>query len=250
MVLKGGIKGYSIPLNAPLYPTGTPIVYYGCKVLLALALVEKDSIDPILPEGVNPASEKPLTAFWVAYYPISNVGEYFEALIAVQVSTEEQPLAYYIPYIYVTNDQALASGRELLGAPKKIAGIRLSWEHEVLKGEVLRGSKIMEVTLQPREKGDISIVKSMIPEEIPLLSIRTLPPLPGYPGLAQLVKWHARILLGENPRILVGPADIKLRGTPADPIDHIRVDTILTGFYLEFDMELHVDGVLREWRLG
>ncbi|MDM7275249.1 MAG: acetoacetate decarboxylase family protein [Thermoprotei archaeon] len=248
MVLKGGVKGYSIPLNAPLYPTGTPIVYYGCRVLVATATVDGGTVDPILPEGVN-ISEKPLAAFWIGEYPASNVGVYREALIAVQVSTEELPLAYYIPYIYVTNDQALASGRELLGAPKKLARIKLEWRDDLIRGVLIRGSKLLELSLKPVAKGDVEGIKALVPEEIPLMSIRTLPPLRESPGIAQLVQWRAKIIMGGNQRILVGPAEVKLQGTISDPLDTIKVEEVLTGFYIEFDMELHADRVLREWVL-
>jgi len=248
LVLKGGVKGYSIPLNAPLYPTRTPIVYYGCKVLVAIALVDGKTIDSILPEGVN-VSEKPLAAFWIGEYPASNVGVYNEALVAVQVSTDNLPLAYYIPYIYVTNDQALASGRELLGAPKKLAKIKLQWRDEMIRGVLYRGSKLLELSLRPLEKGSIEGIRSLVPEEIPLISIRTLPPLRESPGVAQLVQWRAKIIIGENPRILVGPTEVKLWGTISDPLNTISVEEVLTGFHLEFDMELHADRVLREWIL-
>jgi acetoacetate decarboxylase len=248
LVLKGGVKGYSIPLNAPLYPTGTPIVYYGCRVLIAVATVDGSSIDPILPEGVS-VSEKPLAAFWIGDYPLSNVGVYREALIAVQVSMEGLPLAYYIPYIYVTNDQALASGRELLGAPKKLARIKLGWVGDSIKGILWRGSRLLEVSLTPTGKGDIDGVRALLPEEVPLISIRTLPPLRESPGIAQLVLWRAKTIIGGNPRILVGSAEVKLRGTISDPLHTLKVEEILTGIYMEFDMELHADRVLKEWVL-
>ncbi len=249
MVLKGGIKGYSIPLDSPLYPTGTPIVYYGCRVLIAFATVDGVSVDPLLPEDVDVASSEPLAAFWIGYYPISNVGTYHEALIAVQVTSKEVPLAYYIPYIYVTNDQALASGRELLGAPKKLARIKLGWSTSGIRGVLFRNSKLMEVTLYPKEKVDVESLKQILPEEIPLLSVRVLPPLPGGMGLAQLVQWHARIILGSRVKALTGPVDLKLNGTPEDPLNRISVRNLISGFYLEFDMELHVDRVVKEWVL-
>jgi acetoacetate decarboxylase len=249
MVLKGGVKGYSIPLNAPLYPTGVPIVYYGCRVMVALATVDRSSIDPLLPEGVDVTSDQPLAVFWVGEYPMSNVGSYREALIALQVSTRDLPLAYYIPYIYVTNDQALAAGRELLGAPKKLAEINMRWEGELLKGELVRGSKLLEITVQPREKGTLEGLKAIMPEEIPLLSIRTLPPIRDHPGIAQLVQWRAKIIIPEKPRILIGPAALKLARTIADPLDEIKVTSVITGLYTEFDMELHTDKILKEWIL-
>ncbi|WP_271591200.1 acetoacetate decarboxylase family protein [Bradyrhizobium sp. CCBAU 65884] len=62
----------------------------------------------------------------VASYPSSTVGPYLECYSGIQVRDPGGETGFYIPYIYVTtNDAALASGREVLGAPKKLAHITL-----------------------------------------------------------------------------------------------------------------------------
>ncbi len=103
--------------------------------------------------------------------------------------------------------------------------------------------------MYPKEKVDVESLRQLIPEEIPLLSIRVLPPLPGGKGLAQLIQWHAKIALDQRVRALTGPADLKLNGTSEDPLDRVKVRSVISGFYLEFDMELHVDRVVKEWVL-
>jgi len=137
----------------------------------------------------------------------------------------------------------------LLGAPKKLARITLGWSTSGLRGALFRNSKLMEVTLYPREKVDVESLRQILPEEIPLLSIRVLPPLPGSTGLAQLVQWHAKVTLDHGVKALTGPVDLKLNGTSEDPLDKVKVRSITSGFYLEFDMELHVDRVVKEWIL-
>lgn len=75
---------------------------------MALTNIEPRSVEPLLPEGVDLAFE--MAAFWVGDYGISTVGGvYREVLIALPVRTEGIELAYYIPYIYVTNDAAMAA---------------------------------------------------------------------------------------------------------------------------------------------
>jgi len=44
----------------------------------------------------------------------------------------------------------------------------------------------MEITMYPKEKVDVVSLRQLLPEEIPLLSIRVLPPLPGDPLPASL----------------------------------------------------------------
>lgn len=84
----------------------------------------------------------------------------------------------------------------------------------------------------------------------PLLSLRTLPPLPdGTPGIAQLIHWYAKFTFTprESPQIWAGDARIKLGGTPYDPLDDIRVTQVITGFYIEGDMELGIIKRVKEW---
>ncbi|WP_252900651.1 acetoacetate decarboxylase family protein [Vulcanisaeta sp. JCM 14467] len=111
MVLKGGEKGFGIPLNAPLYPSSTAttrINYSRVRVALVLANVDPKSVDPLLPEGVE--------------------------------------FAYYIPYIYVTNDAGMAAGRELAGAPKKLGDIKLVInDYGLVIGTLDRGGELMRV---------------------------------------------------------------------------------------------------------
>ncbi|MGC9180437.1 MAG: acetoacetate decarboxylase family protein [Vulcanisaeta sp.] len=259
MVLKGGDKGFGIPLNAPLYPQSSIINYSRVRVVMALANIDPKSVEPLLPEGVDLALE--VTAFWVGDYGISTVGIYREALVAIPVKTEGIELAYYIPYIYVTNDAALAAGRELAGAPKKLADIRLLVnDYGLAIGTLERGGELMraEVALSSRlGLEQLDAFKALMPRTdntvtFPLLSVRVLPPLPdGTPGIAQLIHWYAKFTFTprESPQIWAGETRIKLDGTPFDPLSDIKVTQVITGFYIEGDMELGIVRRVKEWKL-
>ena len=260
MVLKGGDKGFGIPLNAPLYPRSSTISYSKVRVALVLANIDPKSVDPLLPEGVDLALE--MAAFWVGDYGLSTVGIYREALIALPVKTEGIELAYYIPYIYVTNDAAMAAGRELAGAPKKLADIKLVVnDYGLAIGTLDRGGELMrvEVALSSRlGLEQLDAFKALMPRTdnvvtFPLLSLRTLPPLPdGTPGIAQLIQWYAKFTFTprESPQIWTGDARVKLSGTPFDPLDDIKVTNVIAGFYIEGDMELGITRKVKEWRLS
>ncbi len=101
MVLKGGDKGFGIPLNAPLYPRSSVINYSKVRVVMALANIDPKSVEPLLPEGVDLALE--MAAFWVGDYGISTVGGVYggEALIALPVRTEALNLP--ITYLHLRN---------------------------------------------------------------------------------------------------------------------------------------------------
>lgn len=262
MVLKGGDKGFGIPLNASLYSyttTMSKVLYSQVKVGLILANINGRSVESLLPEGVELAIE--MAAFWVGDYGISTVGKYREALIALPVKTSGVELAYYIPYIYVTNDAAMAAGREVLGAPKKLANIKL-WidDYGVVHGELNRGGELMKIKVHISNKlslEQLDAFANLMPRKenvitFPLLSIRTLPPLPdGTPGIAQLILWYAKFTLlpKEYPEIWMGPATIELHGTPNDPLNEINITQVISGFYIEGNMELGITKKLRDWVL-
>jgi acetoacetate decarboxylase len=123
LVLRGGFRGFSTPFQAPLY-TGPSIEYWDVEAVIVLGLFDRARVEALLPEGLEPAGDPVLGALWAAWYPFSTVGSYGEFLVALQVLRGSE-LGYYVPYIYVTNDAALAAGRELLGAPKKLAEVEV-----------------------------------------------------------------------------------------------------------------------------
>lgn len=260
MVLKGGDKGFGIPLNAPLYPRSAIISYGKVRVALVLANIDPKSVEPLLPEGVDLAME--MAGFWVGDYGLSTVGVYREALVAIPVKTGDISLAYYIPYIYVTNDAALAAGRELAGAPKKLGRIELSInDYGLVVGTLDRGGELMRVEIAIASRlglEQLDAFKALIPRvdntiTFPLLSLRVLPPLPdGTPGIAQLILWYAKFIFipRDNPQLWAGEAGVKLNGTPFDPLDDIKITQVITGLYFEGDMELGITRMVKEWKLS
>lgn len=251
MVLKGGFEGFSIPLDSPLY-SRPPWIYWDVEAVIAMVVFEGSSVDPILPEGVSPSGGDPLGAVWISRYPMSTVGPYNEALIAVQVEGDFG-VAYYIPYIYVTNDAALAAGREVAGAPKKIASIDLRQEGSTVVGWAKRGGMEVEVHVRLEYKVDEGFISGLLPEDgVPLLSLRMLPRVGETPGLAQAVLWRSKIFFNrklDSISALGGSSKVVLKGSVEDPINRLRIKEVVQGLYARFDMELDVDRVVGEWRI-
>ncbi|MEB3779007.1 MAG: acetoacetate decarboxylase family protein [Desulfurococcales archaeon] len=250
MILKGKQVGFSIPFNAPLYKE-PPWLYRDAEALIALVTFERESVEPILPEGVETLGGPVMGAFWISYYPFSTLGPYYEAIIAVQVGYGSN-LAYYIPYIYVTNDAALAAGREVLGAPKKLASILLN-KGETIYGSVSRGGvKLFELELSPEGLADEEMLRGILQEELTLLSVRSLPPVGGK-GVAQLIEWYVKTWFRKTysnaADAWTGSVLVRHSSGVSDPIGELRVHEVLGGFYVVMDMELGVKGIVREWML-
>jgi len=129
--LKG--KPVGIPFDAPLYSPAAEgtIEYRGCEALIGLFETAKE-VEELLPSELEFTTSPPQAAYWLSWYPFSTVGAYYEYISQLAVKDREGDTGYYIPYIYVTNEAALAAGRELAGAPKKLAHITLEREFEFI----------------------------------------------------------------------------------------------------------------------
>ena len=247
------VKG--IPFDSPLYEVDEKrgIEYINCEGITAFFMIKND-ITNLLPEGLKPYSEPAQGGIWIAHYPFSTVGEYYEYITVIQVEDTEGDMGYYIPYIYVTNDSALAAGREFVGAPKKLAHIELIKEYDLVQGvlERPRGKRLVTFTLKPTYRASEEFVSAIIPRPTPLLSVRHLPPVMGEAGVTQLVKWYSDIVFYKDSYgeaiIFAGPASITYDSPSIiDPVHNVEIEEILTALYFKFDMKLGVTKVLKEY---
>ena len=256
MVLKGGDKGESIPFDAPLYDINRDrgIEYRNCDALVA-AFIITGAVDEILPEGLEPFSDPPQGAIWISRYSYSTLGQYNEQISLIMVKDIHGEMGYYIPYIYVTNDAAMVAGRELAGAPKKLADIKIENKLDFIVGTLERpsGKRLITFTFKPVERAMGSVVEAYLPYPTPLLSVRHLPWVkePG-DGLTHLISWYAEIDFHKDPKgestIWTGPASITYDSpSELDPVHKLKFDEVLAALYFQFDMKLNVKEVQKEY---
>ncbi len=242
-----------IPFDSPLYEIDEErgIEYRNCEAITAFFTID-GKVD--LPDGLKAYSNPPQGGIWIAHYSFSTVGEYYEYLTVIQVEDENGEVGYYIPYIYVTNDAALAAGRELAGAPKKLAKIELKKEYDVVQGILERpsGKRLVTFTMKPTTRVAGEIVDFILPKPTVLYSLRHLPPIKGKGGVTQLVKWYADVDYHVDPRgervIFTGPASITYDSPSIiDPVHKVKIGEILTAIYFQFDMKLGVTDIIKEY---
>jgi len=243
-MLKGKPKGYSMPLDSPLYDE-SPWEYDNCEAIAAFVALD-ETAEGLLPEGLEPYSKPIQGGYWISHYPFSTLGEYYEALLVIQVKDFNGNMGYYIPYIYVTNDAALAAGREVVGAPKKLAHIDLQKEYNTITGVLERpkGKRLLTVTMFPNARAEGPLIDAILPRETPLLSLRVIPSLKGgKPEIAQLISWAAVIDFHKDTqgrqKLWVGPASVTYDSPSAvDPIHELKIIETITALYFKFDMAL------------
>jgi len=106
---------------------------------------DPEVIARLLPPPLKPTS-RPLAAGFIAYYPKTNFSApYHECGLFLRASYKGEE-GYYCLAMPVTDDMAMAGGREAWGYPKKMANIVMSREGDTLSGYAERhGIKFLQV---------------------------------------------------------------------------------------------------------
>ena len=119
--------------------------FYDAEILTLVWETTPEAIERLLPPPLKPA-EKPLVLAFVADYPSTNFSlPYKESALLVRASFEGKE-GFYCLAMPVTNDMAMAGGREIWGYPKKLANIALQREGDTVEGWTERhGIQFMKV---------------------------------------------------------------------------------------------------------
>ena len=112
--------GFSMPCNAPLYPS-PPYVYQDASLMIFDYITDGPSAARLLPAEAE-LTDPPRAGLVFASYPTSTLGAYQEVVLFLDVLYQDRSVKYGA-YLYVTTDVAMAAGREMGGFPKKMAAI-------------------------------------------------------------------------------------------------------------------------------
>ncbi|MCA1458926.1 acetoacetate decarboxylase family protein [Bradyrhizobium sp. BRP22] len=243
-----------IPFDAPLYHggEGQGSAFLNCRSLNVMFSIASD-LNRLLPKELLPAANPATGIVGIACYGSSTVGPYLEHYSGIQVRDPGGETGYYIPYIYVTtNDAALASGREVLGAPKKLAHITLTQEGGLIQGTLERsaGKRLLTLTAQPNQRMS-SGTRRMYSTRTNFYSVRHLPPITacGKGAVTQLVKWctdrtFRRDELGDEV-LFTGPVSLTYDSPSViDPVHNVAVGQTMLGTYEEYDSRLQAIDIL------
>ena len=250
MVADGGI-----PIDAPLYEVDLErgAEYWDCKAIATVFTISQDVSD-LIPEGLKLLGESPLGMVLIADYGKSTLGPYSEFVSLIQVQDESGTVGMYVPYIYVTNDAALAGGRELPGAPKKLARIDLSFEYEIVQGILERPSskRLVTFVMKPSSRMDPGVLAAIMPEETPFYSLRYLPAPPGGTSVRELVKWYSRTSVKKDSwgeeLVFSGPGCLTYDShSVIDPLHRLEIGAVLGNVYMEFDLRLGDASVIHKF---
>ena len=119
--------------------------FFDAEMLTLAWETKTEAIEKLLSPQLKPAAKSLVLAF-IADYPSTNFGvPYKESALFVKASFEGQE-GFYCLSMPVTNDMAMAGGREIWGYLKKLANIEIQREGDRLEGSTERhGIQFMKV---------------------------------------------------------------------------------------------------------
>jgi len=126
--------------------------FYDAEMLNLVWETTPESIATLLPPPLKPAS-RPLVFAFIAYYPRTNFSvPYHESALLVKASYKGEE-GFYCLSMPVSDDMAMAGGREGWGYPKKMANFEFAREGDTVTGYTERhGIKFMQVKAELTDK--------------------------------------------------------------------------------------------------
>jgi acetoacetate decarboxylase len=119
--------------------------FFDAEMLSVFWETKPEIVSRLLPPPLKPA-EYPLVMAFVADYPKTNFDVSYKETALFLRAVHDGVEGSYCLSMPVTNDMAMAGGRELFGFPKKMADIHFSKQNESLTGWTeRRGTRFMEI---------------------------------------------------------------------------------------------------------
>jgi acetoacetate decarboxylase len=233
---------YSIPVAAPLYGR-VPYLYRGCPQLLVPFRTTPQVARGLVPEPLIPNPDD-LMFLMIGQMNSDQFGTNREAFLAVPSSFGALEGNYAVA-LYLDNDAAIASGREVWGWPKKAAHFGITEDDGAVMAMATRdGVEIIRVRLEvagpaePKELRlnptwfNLKLIPSIVPDAPPEVMQITSTTL-------------------ENVRVSDlrgGQASLAFASTGSDPLaDLIEVREVLYGMHFRLDCDLTLGEVIHDY---
>ncbi|MEW6187084.1 MAG: acetoacetate decarboxylase family protein [Thermodesulfobacteriota bacterium] len=234
----GFVKSFQ-EIIAAIKPTGE---FYDAEMLTVFWETRPEIVAMLLPPPLKPAPF-PLAMAFVAQYPDTNFGlVYKESALFLRAvyNGEEGSFCLSMP---VTDDMAMAAGRELVGLPKKMAEIHFEKDNEYVGGWTKRREvRFMEIKAKLNNSfntAEAEKILNMTPEKDGALKavsflFRYFPQPESDPY--DLNPWLMRQETLFRPREMAfGQAEIILRESKNDPWAEVEVVKPLGAVYTRGD---------------
>jgi acetoacetate decarboxylase len=151
----------------------------------------------------------------------------------------------YVHSMYVNEQTAITSGRDLWGLPTNFGNASLNADHETVLGALdYRGMRVARATMGRKHGAlDMEAVRAALAEPNYVLEI--IPHVDGTPSICRLVRYCL-----EDVAIRAawtGPASLELSHHALAPVARLPVGEVVSGLYLVADMTLGSRTVVHDY---
>ncbi len=225
------------PDRSPLYKP-LPRLYRDLRKLSIFARADPAGIRKALPPELEPASD--LVEFFVMHCPIVHdkadpvMGPraYSEGGVVLSVRYKDM-IGGHVAYEFVTTDDAMCGGREIIGYPKKFADVELIENGKTMQGTVRRLGR--DLIVASFEEADVPVEKPVLQ---PRLQIKRIPRAD---GMGYDVNQIVTLQVGNSnvTQRRAGKATLSVGGHPhMDPLFELGIKEIVGAEFIvgEFDL--------------
>jgi acetoacetate decarboxylase len=227
-------------------------VFYEAEFAYVYWLTKMEIVEKLLPPPLKPFKE-PLVMAYISNFPKISFGSpYKEGAIFLAAQYKETPGMYCLS-MPVTEDIAMAGGREFFGYPKKIAEINYEREGMKIQGSVKRhGIRFFESEIDLENDSNEDRAGEI------LLSLQSNPK--GIPSYNFMHSYHPGTGKVSKPLYLVehyiesrnqqtfdyGSGKVTFNRSTHDPWIEVEIETMLGGFYTVQDSIMRKGKILEE----
>jgi acetoacetate decarboxylase len=201
-----------MPWSSPIFGE-LPHRWQGVRMAAFPFAPRPGAVERILPPGMEPADGPGMVS--LLSYPQTDFQHPFEEAVVLVPVRVDETLGNYIPYIYVTTDEALIPGREIAGFPKKLAEVEWGREGDRVHASVTRwGKKILSI--EGRVQGPMPETAGGGPGAgAPALNYKLIPGPAGEIEIEEITKCQIELIPREQE---IGQATIRCEPSDLDPI--------------------------------
>jgi acetoacetate decarboxylase len=228
--------------------------FYDARMLVVFWETKPQIVRRLLPPILKPAA-RPIAMAFVADYPKTNFDvAYRESALFLRAQWEGVEGGYCLA-MPVTNDIAMAGGREVFGFPKKIADIRLNHDGDTLEGSTeRRGVRFMEIKAKLTGTFNAADAQAMImgPDVNPDGSTEAVSynfkhfPAPDGTGFDYSPRLVKQVTTMRPKEVQIGEAEVVLRPSDYDPWAEVEIVRVLGAVYTVGDNSMKSGMVVAE----
>ncbi len=234
--------GFTRTFEEIMAMAGKHAEFYGAEMLTIAWETKPEIVKSLLPAPLKPV-ERPIVSAFVADYPKTNFSLPYKEAALFLLAEYDGVTGGYCLAMPVTNDMAMAGGREVFGYPKKIADIHFIKQGAVVEGWAERhGVRYFHVkvdlTGQPNDAGLLELLQDAqsdgSAQERYSYNFKHFPSPEG-PGFDYNPRLIRESVIFKPLETKIGRAEVEMNASDQDPWATVEVVKLLGAVYTKGD---------------